>query len=142
MVMKKTPDEWAKLVRDEHKQAQINYPKLVLVHGSKDMIVNISNSYELVKQWTALHKTDTVYDRNIEKFDGNSNVQKLVYQNQNKQNVVTFYKINHLGHAISVDPGKGPKTRREKQVCLLLIWIFLAHGILLRNLGWFGEILI
>lgn len=111
--IEKTPDEWAKLVRDEHNQQQINYPKLVLVHGSKDMIVNISNSNELIKQWTALHHTDTVYDRNIEKFEGNSNVQKLVYQNQNKQNIVTFYKINHLGHAISVDPGKNPKQGGE-----------------------------
>lgn len=105
----KTPEEWAKLATDEHDQLQIKYPKLVIVHGSKDMIVNISNAYELIKQWTALHHIDTISDIDIEKFEGNSNVQKLVYQSQNKQNIITFYKINHLGHAIAVDPGTGTK---------------------------------
>jgi hypothetical protein len=49
----KTPQSWTKLITDEHISNDITYPKLVIVHGSKNRIVSIDNSYELIKQWTA-----------------------------------------------------------------------------------------
>ena len=105
----KTPQSWAKLITDEHISNDITYPKLVIVPGSKNRIVSIDNSYELIKQWTAWHYTDTIADEIINNYEGNSNVQKMSYYSQNKQSIITFYKINHLGHAIAIDPGKGPK---------------------------------
>lgn len=69
----------------------------------------MNNSYELIKQWSALHHTDTIADEIENKFEGNSNVQKIKYFNTNKKPVVTFYKINHLGHVLAVDLGTHPK---------------------------------
>lgn len=109
----KSPEAWAKLVREEHSNPQISYPRLVVVHGTKDMIVNISNSYELIKQWSALYRTDTIADEIKNQYEGNSNVQKLSYHNQNKKTVITFYKINHLGHALAIDPGTQAKQGGE-----------------------------
>jgi len=82
----KTPEQWSKIVRDEHINEQINYLKLVIVHGTKDMIVNINNSYQLVKQWTSLQLTDTLVDKNLKNYEGNSNVSKLIYYSQNNEN--------------------------------------------------------
>jgi poly(hydroxyalkanoate) depolymerase family esterase len=111
--VEKTPEAWAKHVNDEHPNQKVTYPKLIVLHGTKDMIVNMNNSYELIKQWCALNHTDTIADEIKNKFEGNSNVQKIKYFNANKKAVVTFYKINHLGHALAVDPGTLAKQGGE-----------------------------
>ncbi len=105
--LKKTPEAWAKLVNEEHVNQQVSYPELIVLHGTKDKVVNMQNAYELIKQWSALHYTDTIADEIINNYEGNSNVQKMSYQNQ--KSVITFYKINHLGHALAVDPGNSHK---------------------------------
>lgn len=111
--IEKTPEQWANLIKEENPIMQTKYPKLVLVHGTKDMVVNISNSYELIKQWTALYNADTIADEVKNKFQGNSNIQKIIYKNQQHENIVTFYKIKHLGHALAIDPGNKIKQGGE-----------------------------
>jgi feruloyl esterase len=111
--IEKSPEEWAKLVKEEHGSKQLNYPKLIVLHGTKDMVVNISNSYELIKQWTALHQIDTIPDEIKNNYEGNSNVQKIGYKNKYNETIITFYKVKQLGHALAIDPGNKARQGGE-----------------------------
>ncbi len=100
----KSPEEWAELIpADSH---AIAYPKLIVYHGVKDKIVHIKNSYELIEQWTCLHKIDTIPDTEATNYPSNS-VNRIAYTDTTGQEKVIFYKIDNLGHAIAIDPGEG-----------------------------------
>ena len=71
------------------------------------MVVNIKNSYELVKQWAYVLHTDTVPTKKIEAFDNNKDIEKKIYLDKNNVEEIIFYEINGLGHALPVDPGEG-----------------------------------
>jgi poly(3-hydroxybutyrate) depolymerase len=85
-----------------------------VVHGEDDNVVNIKNSYELVKQWTDLHGTKQMPDSVIHSFANNSDVQKDIYLDRDGNAVIKFYRISNLGHALAVSPGspvdKGGET--------------------------------
>lgn len=107
----KKPEEWGKLITND--PAEQDYPKLIVFHGEKDGIVDINNARELIEQWSYLHQTDAEQDSVIEHFANNENVQKISYWNKNKEEVITFYKIANLGHALPVDPGENKKQGGE-----------------------------
>ena len=99
----KLPEEWRDLVSlDTTKK----YPKLIVCHGTKDKVVNIKNSFELIEQWTSLHQTDTIPDQVIEEYQSPL-VFRSSYTNKDEVESVVFYKFKSTGHAIPIDPGKG-----------------------------------
>lgn len=98
----KTPQEWAELI-PEHPATQ-KYPNLIVCHGTKDKVVNIKNSYELIEQWTYLHQIDTIPDDTVINSSTND-VKKFTYKDTNNFEKIIFYKIVNLGHAIPVNPG-------------------------------------
>ena len=102
--MNKTPEEWGKLVAPD--SIKNKYPKLLVFHGEKDPFVDINNAYELIEQWSYLHQTDAEEDSLIQSFENNPTVQRISYFNDNKEEVIVFYKIANIGHALPVDPGK------------------------------------
>ncbi len=101
----KTPEQWKELVWQQNPAFKGNYPKVCVFHGRNDPVANIRNAYELIEQWTCLHKTDTIADENDLAYLGNKDVNRLSYKNKNNEEVVVFYRINEMGHALPVDPG-------------------------------------
>ncbi len=101
----KTPDEWKELVWRENPAFKGKYPKTIVFHGTADPVVNIKNAHETIEQWTALHKTDTIPDRIDSAFIGKRDIERLAYLNTTDEEVVVFYRIHKMGHAIPVDPG-------------------------------------
>ena len=89
------------------------YPKLYVYHGDKDPIVNIQNAGWLIEQWIGLYEPEDISNLKTEKFAGNSLITKEIYRLKEGKEIVTFYKIQDLGHAIPIDPGKGDKQGGE-----------------------------
>jgi poly(hydroxyalkanoate) depolymerase family esterase len=100
----KSPKEWGELIQKDTTTQR--YPHLIVCHGTKDKIVTIKNSYELIEQWTCLHQIDTIPDDTVVNFHANG-VNKLVYKDTNNFEKIIFYEISDLGHAIPIDPGEG-----------------------------------
>lgn len=101
----KTPEQWKDLVWRENPAFKSKYPKVYVYHGTSDPVVNVRNANELVEQWTALHKTDTIPDRVDSVYFGAKDITRSAYLDRDNEEAVVFYKIRHLGHAIPVDPG-------------------------------------
>lgn len=101
----KSPEEWKELVWRENPAFKGSYPKTIVFHGSADPVVNIRNAYELIEQWTALNKTDTIPDIIDSTFLGKRDIARMAYLNQKDEESVVFYRIHNMGHAIPVDPG-------------------------------------
>jgi feruloyl esterase len=103
----KSSKEWGELVLKQNPDYKNKYPRVIIIHGKNDVVVNIKNSYELVKQWAYVLHTDTVPKKKTEDFANNKDVEKKVYLDKNKETKIIFYEINGLGHALPVDPGDG-----------------------------------
>lgn len=79
-----------------------SYPRLVVLHGKKDIVVNIKNSQIFIKQWTAVHSIDSIPTATYTTFNNHPDITKYSYGN-----AVCFYEVNNLGHTLMVDPGNG-----------------------------------
>ena len=104
----KSAEEWGALVK-ENNNANTTYPKIITVHGTDDMVVDVKNSYELIDQWSNLHQTDTIPDKTIHSFGNNPIVKRSAYFNKNQKEVIIAYWIEGTGHKLLVDPGNGEK---------------------------------
>jgi poly(hydroxyalkanoate) depolymerase family esterase len=101
----KTPEEWKELVWQQNPAFKGKYPRVLVFHGTNDPVVNFQSAKEIVKQWTCLHKTDTIPDEVIEHYLNANDVTRIAYKNKEQEEVVVFYKINDMGHALPVNPG-------------------------------------
>ena len=110
----KTAKKLAEPVIKQNPLYNQKYPRLIVVHGKNDNVVNIKNSYSLIKQWSYLHNTDDIADSTIKTFEGNADISKYFYRDASKNNVMIFYEVENLGHALMIDPGneitKGGET--------------------------------
>lgn len=83
-------------------------PKLILIHGLNDPIVDIRNSFNIVTQYTALRSTDDTPDLTIDNYANNPDIQRMEYFDNEGNTLIIFYKVMKLGHEIMVDPGPEP----------------------------------
>lgn len=103
----KTAEEWAALVREQNPEYSGPFPKLIVMQGQSDPVVNPDNASELIKQWTCLHHTDTIPDKIENNFQKQPDITNFTYFDRDSNAVVVFYKIDHLGHKLMIDPGEG-----------------------------------
>ncbi len=83
-------------------------PKLVLIHGLNDPVVDIRNAFNIVTQYTALRLSDDIPDSTIDNFTNNPDIQRVEYNDKEGNPLIIFYKVMKLGHEIMVDPGTEP----------------------------------
>ncbi|HEV7230750.1 MAG TPA: PHB depolymerase family esterase [Bacteroidia bacterium] len=102
----KTPAKWAYKIRKQNEGYTGPYPRMIIYQGRNDIVVNRRNGFELVKQWTYIHHVDTVPSDKINCFALNKDIEKDVFRDDRGIPRVTYYKINHLGHAYLINPGK------------------------------------
>jgi poly(hydroxyalkanoate) depolymerase family esterase len=100
-----TASQWGDSVRHQNPSYSGPFPKVAIFQGGSDLVVNINNVAEEVKQWTNVHNTDQTADLTQTNFNGNSLVTKTSYYNSSNQSVVETYTISGMGHAIAIDPG-------------------------------------
>jgi poly(hydroxyalkanoate) depolymerase family esterase len=101
----KTPAKWGLKVTKQNRGYIGAYPRMIIYQGNKDRIVNRSNGFELVKQWTNLHHLDTVPTTQIDHYAGVKDIRRTSFCNNDKREQVVYYQINKLGHAYLIDPG-------------------------------------
>lgn len=100
----KPAEEWGNLVRDQNPNWGPVWPRVMIVHGESDNVVNPANARELAKQWTNVHGIDDQPDQTTT-FDGAPDVLWVSYLNSQNQELVGWLRVNSLGHALPVWPG-------------------------------------
>lgn len=102
----KSPEKWGKYVRSQNPGYTGNYPRMIIYQGNNDWIVNKRNGVELMKQWTNVHKIGTTPSETISGYENIKDIERNVYRTADNKDAVIFYKVNHLSHALLIDPGK------------------------------------
>lgn len=105
----KTPAQWGALVRNQNPNYSGTFPHVAIFHGTQDFTVNTANATEIIKQWTNVNNADQTADNTFSSFDGNTSIEKIVYNDNLNNSVVEYYKIAGMGHAISLDTGACPR---------------------------------
>ncbi len=101
----KSPEKWGNIVRKQNPDYNGEYPRMIIYQGNNDWVVNKRNGVELMKQWTNLHHIGIQPSEIIDAFVNVKNIQRNAYCNAIQKEVVVFYKVDKLGHALLVDLG-------------------------------------
>lgn len=101
----RTPEEWRAVISSAYPDAVGPWPHLLVMHGTKDKVVDQRASQELIDQWLGLSGSDA-YLNQVE-MDDHSDISRTIYSDKNGRTVVTSYVIEGLGHALAIDVGDG-----------------------------------
>jgi len=104
-----SPAGWGALVRNQNPGFTGSYPHLAVFQGTADLVVDTTNTTQLIRQWTNLDHANQIIDSTNNSFQGNSNVQLTIYNDSSSVPVVYHYKITGMPHAIAVDTGSCPR---------------------------------
>ncbi len=95
----------AKGVKDQNPNYTGKYPNMIIYQGKDDLIVSHENFISLIKQWTSLHKTDSIPSKTEPGFCGIKDIERKEYSDSTGEPKVVVYEISNLGHKILVKPG-------------------------------------
>jgi poly(hydroxyalkanoate) depolymerase family esterase len=104
----RSSQEWGEYVVRENPTYKNNYPRMIIMHGKDDNVVDFENANQLVKQWAYVVQTDTIPTKTTKDFANNKNVEKNIFLDKNKEEKIIFYEITGIGHALPIDPGDAP----------------------------------
>lgn len=101
------PWEWSRRVRLANEGYKGTYPKMVILQGTADPVVNPKNSNEIMEQWTGLHEISRDSVTVQENFQDNERVRRSSWSEGDKLERVVRYEFIGLGHVLAVDVGNG-----------------------------------
>ena len=133
---KQSADILAAKVRQQNPDYKGNYPRLIVMHGKQDNVVNIKNSYQLISQWAAINNMDSVADDSVLSFTGDKNINRYSYKNTFHETKIIFYEVDQLGHELMIDPGVGKYQGGEREMFTVdkgfysVYWIGKEFGII------------
>lgn len=130
----KTEKEWGDLVRNQNTFYTGKYPRIIVVHGTKDKIANYGYANEIIKQWTNANGIKNSSPNEVIKFEGNERVSRINYNGANGKEVVVFYSIKDMGHELPVDVGSGEKQGGKEKLFSKDIDFFLTYY-LIKDFG-------
>lgn len=104
---------WGDSVRIQNPNYSGVFPDVAIFHGIQDLVVNVANATELIKQWTNVNNADQLADATFSGYLGNSVVEKTVYTDNQNNPVVEYFKFSDMGHAIALDTGACPRQGGE-----------------------------
>ncbi len=97
--------EWSRRVREANDGYRGDYPKMVILQGTEDPVVNPKNANEIMEQWTGLHEIDRDSVMVQENFQNNPKVTRSSWSEGEEMELVVLYEFNGLGHVLAVDVG-------------------------------------
>ena len=106
---KKSAEEWAIPIFKQHNDTIKKFPKLIVIHGKSDQVVNIENSRQLILQWSAIHQISSFPSETIHDFKDKNDFVNFVYKDIAGNEIISFLEVKYLGHELMVDPGEGSK---------------------------------
>ena len=104
----RTPQEWRAIISEVYPDAIGPWPRLIVMHGTNDKVVDQRASLELIDQWIGLNGLDAEADRIEVEMDGHLGISQLKYNDDAGRAVVTSFVFDGVGHAIVIDAGEGP----------------------------------
>lgn len=114
-------------------------PKLILIHGLNDPIVDIRNAFNIISQYTALRTTDDIPDISEDKYTNNADIQRITYNDKEANPFIIFYKVTDLGHEILIDPGTEPHQGGQKNALITKDKNFFSTYYIFRDWGLIDE---
>ena len=101
------PQEWGDRVREQRASFTGVYPRILVLQGGADQIVQPKNAGEIVEQWANLHGMDAadLARVDLEPLVGFPQVSALSLGPDQQQPLVSYYQITAMEHAYPVDPG-------------------------------------
>lgn len=97
---------WGELVKSQNPEYQGKYPKMIIIHGIQDDVVNIENANQLIKQWSYLLNTDTIPSKVDSTYNKHKAIQKQLFYNTDSISSITYYKIDGIRHSLCIKPGE------------------------------------
>ena len=98
------PWELARRVRLANEGYRGEYPKMIILQGTNDPVVNPKNANEIMEQWTGLHELDRDSVSIQNSFQENPKVKRSSWSGITEEKVV-LYEFDGLGHVLAVDVG-------------------------------------
>lgn len=98
-------EELVKSVLTQNPDYKGKYPGLIVYHGLNDPLVPYTSAQCLLKQWTGIHRTDTLPDKTETAFMGITDIRRSTYNSLSGQTIFIFYEVDHLGHQLMINPG-------------------------------------
>ena len=83
---------------------QGKYPRMIVMQGDEDKVVNPKNAELLIKQWVPLLQADSVPTHTQTAFDGKGDVTRKTYCDKSGKEQIIFYQVAGLGHTLMVAP--------------------------------------
>lgn len=108
-------EELAQFVRKTSGDDVAHYPRVVVVHGTSDPVVNKRNGELVCKQWVALHSLEDQHLRSSLINDREDLVLKE-YSSVTGEVLVSHLEIGRMMHVLAVDPGDGPKQGGKRTI--------------------------
>lgn len=102
-----TTEEWRQKIQQINPEYHGPWPKLVILHGEKDKVVNIQYSYELSTQFSALQQIDYSSSLKDTVRYGKIELHREFYLKE-KDTLISCIYMKDLGHVLPIDPGNGP----------------------------------
>jgi poly(hydroxyalkanoate) depolymerase family esterase len=97
----KTPAEWGSKLP----LLTVKFPKLIVCHGTRDLVVDYQNGVELIKQWSFAHKVEPKPSFIDSAFAGSPIVNRQTYCKEHEE-VITHYEFVGVGHVLLIEPGE------------------------------------
>ena len=92
-------------VREQNPEFKGHYPTMIIYQGLNDPIVHHKNADILVRQWTGLNGSDSIFSRAEKSYMGIADISRVEYHNTSGKTVVIFYEVKNLGHRLMIKPG-------------------------------------
>lgn len=89
--------ELVSYVKQQNPNFMGKYPKLIVMHGESDPVVNEKNSYLLIKQWAPLLKCDTLPTKTQPAFSDKKDITRKSYCDGSGNEQIIFYEVANLG---------------------------------------------
>ena len=100
----KSKEDWGELIKAQNIEYTGEYPKMMIIHGKDDRVVDFENSNQLTTQWSHVMKLDS-QEVKVEKIS--SEIAELNFLNKKGEIVIKKLEVDNLGHQLLVDPGEG-----------------------------------
>jgi poly(hydroxyalkanoate) depolymerase family esterase len=112
-----------------------HYPRVVVVHGTRDPIVDSKNGELVCKQWAALHSMEEKHLRSS-LVNNREDLVLMEYSGVTGEVLVSHLEIKKMMHAIAIDPGDGPEQGGKRSIFSLdydfhsSLWIARQMGLI------------
>ena len=95
---------WRKKIFQQIPDYKGRFPRIVIIHGKEDPVVNFVNSTHLGFQWIDLHNTRQQLNAR-KQFNKIPNVYRYEILDDQRQPLIVKYEIEQFAHGIPIDPG-------------------------------------